>query len=191
MNLWADSKGVEIIVRRHWAVLAVGTMMLAGCTQTKQVADIDFRQPTGHYRKTGDAEIAKRIVDILAWNALVPEDKITVQVEHGSVTLAGTVDWHYQRDAAREAAGKTTGVTGISNLIAVRQSPVATDVRQRILNAFERQANRDATGITVVTDGGKVRLSGMVKAYYERGIAERAAWAAPGVTEIEDNIIVA
>lgn len=142
-------------------------------------------------RKTGDAEIAKRIADILSWDDLVPDDKITIKVEHGSVTLAGSVDWHYQRDAARKAAGKISGVIAISNLIAVRQSPAASDVRQRILNAFERHANLDATGISVVTDGSKIRLGGKVRAYFERGIAERAAWAAPGVTEIENNIVVA
>lgn len=151
--------------------------------------EIEVRFPSD--RKTGDAEIAKRIADILSWDSLVPEDRITVKVERGWVTLAGTVDWHYQRDAARKAASKITGVTGIGNMIAVRQIPVAADVRERILSAFERQANFDATGIIVVTDGGRIKLGGRVRACYERGIAERAAWAAPGVTEVEDHIIVA
>ena len=141
-------------------------------------------------RKTGDAEIAKRIADIFSWDVLVPDDKITVKVERGCVTLAGAVDWHYQSDAARKAAGKISGVTGISNLICVRQRPAAIDVRERILDAFKRQANLDAAGLTVIVDGGKVTLGGKVTAWYERGIAERAAWAAPGVTLVEDNIIV-
>lgn len=151
--------------------------------------EIEVRFPSD--RKTGDAEIAKRIADIFSWDSVVPEDRVAVKVERGWVTLSGTVDWHYQRDAARKAASKITGVTGIVNMIAVRQIPVAADVRERILNAFERQANFDATGITVVTDGSRIRLGGKVRACYERGIAERAAWAAPGVTEVEDHIIVA
>ncbi|WP_454884176.1 BON domain-containing protein [Sphingomonas oryzagri] len=142
-------------------------------------------------RKTGDAEVAKRIADILAWDALVPDDGITIKVEHGWVTLSGMVDWNYQANAAGKAAGKITGVTGIINLIAVRQHPVATDVRDRILDAFRRQANLDAGGISVRTDGGKVVLTGQVKAWYERGVAERAAWSAPGVTRVEDHLTVA
>lgn len=141
--------------------------------------------------KTADTEIAKRIADILAWDALVPDDKITIKVEHGWVTLGGIVDWHYQVDAARKAAGKISGVTGISNLVTVRQQPVATDIRDRILDAFKRQANLDAGGISVRAEGGEIVLAGRVKAWHERGIAERAAWSAPGVTRVEDNLTVA
>jgi len=186
--------------------VADGVVTLSGCVKSyaeKMAAEKAARRVAGvraiaeeicvHFasdRKTGDAEIAKRIADILSWDALVPDEGIMVKVEHGLVTLTGSVEWHYQREAARKAASKISGVTGIVNLLTVRQRPVADDVRQRILDAFERQANLDAGGITVVAEGSKVMLGGRVKACYERGIAERAAWAAPGVSEIEDNIIV-
>jgi len=82
-------------------------------------------------------------------------------------------------------------VLGVTNLIEVRKLPVPADVRERIMQAFKRQAHLDANSVTVVTDGGTVKLGGQVRAWNERGIAERAAWAAPGVTKVEDNIIVA
>jgi osmotically-inducible protein OsmY len=141
--------------------------------------------------KMADHEIAKRILDIFAWNVWIPEDKIKVKVEHGWVTLTGAVDWFYQSNEARKVAGKVSGVLGISNLLEVRKLPTSTDIRERIMAAFKRQANLDAETVTVATDGGAVRLGGKVKAWNERGIAERAAWAAPGVTSVEDNIIVA
>lgn len=141
--------------------------------------------------KTADHEIAKRIVDMFAWNVSIPDDKIKVKVEHGWVTLTGSVDWFYQSEEARKVAGRITGVTGVSNLIEVRQLPRIGDVKDRIMNAFKRQADLDAAAVTVVTDGGKVTLGGRVKAWHERQIAERAAWAAPGVTKVEDNIVIA
>lgn len=152
--------------------------------------ELSIRYPTD--QKTADHEIAKRIVDLLAWDALVPAGKIDVKVERGWVTLSGTVDYHYQREAARRDAAKIKGVMGISSLILLSSSSLATatEVRERITAALRRQADSEAARVTVVTDGGKVRLGGRVAALYERGIAERAAWSAPGVTDVEDNIIV-
>ena len=141
--------------------------------------------------KTADHEIAKRILDMFAWNVSIPDQQIKVKVEHGWVTLTGTVDWFYQSNEARKAAGRVTGVIGVSNLLEVKKLPAAFDIKDRIMAAFRRQANLDAGSVTVVTDGGTVKLGGRVRAWNERGIAERAAWAAPGVTKVEDNIVVA
>ncbi|WCP12168.1 hypothetical protein sphantq_00565 [Sphingobium sp. AntQ-1] len=141
--------------------------------------------------KTADHEIAKRILDMFSWNVSIPDDKIAVKVEHGWVTLSGTVDWHYQSDEARKVAGKVNGVVGVGNLIEVRKLPTSGDIKDRIMAAFKRNADLDAASVTVFTDGGKVTLGGKVKAWNERQIAERAAWAAPCVTTVDDNIIVA
>lgn len=142
-------------------------------------------------RKTSDDEIAGRICNLFDWDASVPKGKIAVKVEHGWVTLTGTVDWRFQSDAAKKLASRIGGVVGVSNLIEIRVSPTPADVREKIVAAFTRNADIDSNGITVLTDGGKVTLGGKVHAWREREIAERAAWAAPGVTEIDDNIIVA
>ncbi|HVM22094.1 MAG TPA: BON domain-containing protein [Sphingomicrobium sp.] len=140
--------------------------------------------------KTSDAEIAKRVADILQWDPMVPSG-IEVTVEDGVVHLKGKVDWHYQRDLVTEDCSRITGVVRINNQIRV-VSPVPTsDVRQRIEQAFERQADLEAEKITVVASGGKVTLSGRVSSWTKRNLAEQAAWAAPGVTQIEDNLVVA
>ncbi len=80
---------------------------------------------------------------------------------------------------------------GVSNAIAIRNGPQASDVRKRIEDAFRRQANLDAATVTVTTAGGKVTLGGRVNGWFERRAAEQAAWAAPGVTQVEDHILVA
>jgi len=141
--------------------------------------------------KTADHEIAKRILDIFAWSVSVPDDKIQVKVEQGYVTLSGTVDWHYQSDEAKKLAGKIKGVVGITNLIAVQQPVSAFDVKSRIMAAIKRQADFDAAAVTVRTEGDKVFLGGKVKAWADRKVAEQAAWAAPGVTRVIDDIVVA
>lgn len=141
--------------------------------------------------KTADHEIARRILDMFAWNVSIPDDKIKVKIEHGWVTLTGTVDWFYQSEEARKVAGKVTGVLGVSNLVEIRKLPTPRDVKDRIMAAFKRQADLDAATVTVIADGSTVKLGGKVRAWNERSIAERAAWAAPGVTKVEDNIVVA
>jgi len=100
--------------------------------------------------KTADSEIAKRIIDMFNWDVMVPHDKISVKVEHGWVTLTGTVNWHYQRDEARRAAGKINGVVGVSDLIELRQAPTAANVKERIEAAFQRSADIDANNVTVL-----------------------------------------
>ena len=141
--------------------------------------------------KTSDPEIAGRILNILAWDVTLPGDGIKVKVEHGWVTLTGTVDWQYQRRAAAKATGRIAGVKGVSNLVEVRVQPATADVRDRIVAAFKRSSLLDANSINVAVEGGTVKLSGRVHGWNERKVAETAAWAAPGVSKVEDNIVFA
>ena len=140
--------------------------------------------------KTADPEIAKRIADMFDWSALIPKHKIDVKVEHGWVTLTGTVDGYYQRKSAGDLVSRISGVKGVSNQIGIKAVPSPADVKDRIMAAFRRNADLDASTITVAADGNTVRLGGKVHAWYERQIAERAAWSAPGVSRVEDNIMV-
>jgi osmotically-inducible protein OsmY len=149
--------------------------------------EIEVRFPSDP--KTTDAEIARRILDLFEWDVTIPREQVSVKVENGWVTLTGTVDAHYQREGARKAAGRVGGVKGVSNLIELRSVPSPTDIRERIRAALERHAGLDANSITIVADGNTVRLGGRVSDWRERDIAERAAWAAPDVTRIEDNIV--
>jgi osmotically-inducible protein OsmY len=141
--------------------------------------------------KTSDAEIARRILDIFSWDATISGLKFGVKVEKGWVTLTGKAPWYYQRQAAQRDAGKLTGVKGVSNLIEVQHPTSAGDIRERIRAAFRRTSGADANALNIRYDGGTVHLGGKLHAWNEREIAERAAWAAPGVTRVEDNIVLA
>jgi osmotically-inducible protein OsmY len=139
--------------------------------------------------RTSDEEIAKRALDVLKWSVGVP-DAVKVKVEKGWLTLSGSVDWGYQRQAADKAVNKLVGVRGVSNLIVIRAAVSPTNVREKIEKAFLRNAELEADRITVKAANGTITLEGAVKTWHERQIAEQAAWSAPGVTAVEDRIRV-
>jgi osmotically-inducible protein OsmY len=150
--------------------------------------EIEIRFPND--KKTSDDQIAKRALDVIAWDSTIPKDKIQVKVQNGFVTLTGEVDWFYQRDDAEAAVRKLTGVKGLSNEIKVKPQVRVTDIKQRIENALKRNAEVESDAIKVTVQEGRVILDGKVKAWYERELAERTAWSAPGVISVEDRISI-
>jgi osmotically-inducible protein OsmY len=137
-----------------------------------------------------DADIARAAVNALDWNTSVPRDKVKVLVEHGWVALDGTVDFNFQKEAAELAVGHLRGVRGISNLITVKPHVSPVDVKHQIQKALERAAQIDAEKITVSASGAAITLRGEVRTWAEREEAERAAWAAPGVTSVQNELCI-
>ncbi|HUF65873.1 MAG TPA: BON domain-containing protein [Gemmatimonadaceae bacterium] len=137
-----------------------------------------------------DTEIAHAAVNALRWDTQVPEDKIQVTIDEGWVTLDGSVGWHYQSRAAEHAVRYLTGVRGVTNRIAVKSPVSASAVKSKIEAALKRSAELDAQRINVVTADGIVTLSGTVRSWAERRDAERAAWNAPGVSNVRDDLAV-
>jgi osmotically-inducible protein OsmY len=137
-----------------------------------------------------DTDIARAIIAALDWHVEVP-DTVKVKVETGWVTLDGTVEWQFQRVAAEKAARYLTGVKGINNLINVKPKMAsAFEVSKSIKAAFQRNAQLDAEKIAVLAQDGKVTLKGTVRSWTEREDAERAAWGAPGVKIVDDQLAV-
>lgn len=141
------------------------------------------------YERT-DTEIAQAAVGALKWHTMIPNERITVTVTNGWIALNGTLDWQYQKDAAARAVRDLTGVKGVTNNITVTPRVKTMDVRDKIEAAFKRSAEIDARRVNVTAQDGKVILSGNVHSWAERQEAERAAWAAPGVTQVEDRLAV-
>jgi osmotically-inducible protein OsmY len=137
-----------------------------------------------------DTEIAQAVVAALKWNTMVPNDRVTVTVNNGWLALNGTLDWQYQKDAAARAVRDLTGVKGVTNNITVKPRVKTIDVRDKIEAAFKRSAEIDARRVNVTATDGKVILSGNVHSWAERQEAERAAWAAPGVTQVEYRLAI-
>jgi osmotically-inducible protein OsmY len=155
----------------------------------KAVAEeLEVRYP--FERKEDDADIAQRALQVLSWDTEVPKDKVKVKVEKGLVTLSGNLDWHYQRSAAESDVRKLHGVIGLNNQIVIKPRVQASNVRDKIKAALKRKAQIEADHITVTTDGSKVTLGGNVDTWYERSLAERTAWSAPGVTQVENRLTV-
>jgi osmotically-inducible protein OsmY len=150
--------------------------------------EIEVRLPSD--TKRSDDEIAARALDILKWQVGLPADRITIKVERGIVTLTGEVDWQFQKADAEHAVHKLTGVINVVNQVRVSAPVRASEIKEKIEKALQRSAEVEASGITVQTEGGRVVLSGKVRAWYERDIAERAAWSAPGVTEVQDHLSI-
>jgi len=137
-----------------------------------------------------DREIAGAAADAIAWNTLLPKDAIQVWVDKGRVTLEGAVDWQYQRKSACDCVRYLAGVQDVNNHIVVNPRANKVAVTAGIEAALLRNAQLDANSIHVDVRGAVVILSGTVASWVEREAAERAAWAAPGVSEVENLLIV-
>lgn len=139
--------------------------------------------------KHGDADIARAATERLAWNVSVPKDAVKVTVSKGWVTLTGQVEWHYQQESAADAVGHLWGVTGVSNQISIKPTVNAGDIKSNIVTALNRSWF-SPDHVDVSAAGGMVTLTGNVEYWSERELAGTTAWAAPGVTSVNNEIRV-
>ena len=136
-----------------------------------------------------DADLARIAETMLEWAVGIPSRRINVTVNDGWLTLSGTVEQQYQRESAEQAVRGLLGLRGISNAIAVKPVVPSSEIREDIEAALKRSALLDASLIRVEVKHGIVTLSGNVHSWAERDEAERIAWAAPGVSEVNDLIL--
>jgi osmotically-inducible protein OsmY len=176
LDTYAEKYAAERAVQRVQGVKAVAV-------------ELDVRLAAGHQRT--DGEIAAATESALRWNALVPEDRVKVMVEKGWVTLSGEVDWDYQRVAALKSVRPLTGVLGVTNSMTLKPQVAPADISVRIRSALQRQAEREAKGIEVSVSGHTVTLKGQVHSWSERAAAQGAAWSAPGITSVVNQLRVA
>jgi osmotically-inducible protein OsmY len=150
--------------------------------------ELDVRILDEHGRQ--DADLRGAVLQAMALDGLIPKT-VDAKADSGSVTLTGRAAWQYHREEAEFVAGNVPGVVDVDNQITLTSpQPKAGDVKQSIERAFQRNASLDAEGLSVKTYGNTVLLSGAVSSWDERDAAVAAAWAAPGVAAIKDQIVV-
>lgn len=150
--------------------------------------DIEVRLPSVDERP--DPDIARDAVSALKLQLPFSSEHIKVVVKNGWVTLEGQVEWQYQKNTAESAVRRIKGVKGVINSIVLKPQAEPAQIKNKIMDAFKRNAEVDANRIQIEADGGKVILKGTVRSWIEREEAERVAWSAPGVTKVEDRIVV-
>ncbi len=142
------------------------------------------------FNSRSDQEIARAASDAIAWNTLLANTKIQVFVDKGRITLEGAVNWNYQRQSADRSVRYLAGVRDVNNHIVVRPVAEQVAVQGEIEAALIRNARLDAESVRVEVRGNRVILSGNVQSWIEREEAERAAWASPGVCDVENELTV-
>lgn len=175
LDHYAEKHAVERAVKRVAGVKALSIEM-------------DVRLPA--LSRRSDADVAHAARQALEWNVLVPTDLVQTSVDGGWLTLTGEVGWQYQREAAERAVRDLLGVTGVSNLMSIRPVANSDDIAKNIRTALERQADREAKRVRVHVSGSVVTLSGTVASWPERAAAQCAAWSAPGVSLVVNELVV-
>jgi osmotically-inducible protein OsmY len=150
--------------------------------------DLEVRLPSIDERP--DPDIARDAVAAIKSQLPISSERIKIVVKNGWVTLEGQVEWQYQRQTAESAVRRIKGVKAVNNLIQLQPRARPDEIKRKIQEAFKRNAEVDANRIMVETNGGEVILNGTVRSWVEREEAERIAWSAPGVTKVEDRIVV-
>ena len=150
--------------------------------------DIEVRLPVIDQRP--DPDIARDAVSALKSELPYSSENIKVIAKDGKITLEGTVEWNYARERAESAVKRIRGVKGVTNSITLKPKVAPYEVRRKIEDAFRRSAEIDASRVTVEANGSEVILRGTVKSWAEREEAERAAWAAPGVTRVDNRVTI-
>ena len=168
---------------------AAAEKVAKGVAGVKALAE-DIQVKYGDNYKKTDKEIAKAAVNALEWNASVPKEKVMLKVDNGYIYLTGELPWDYQRNAAKRTLQNLLGVKEVINNIEIGPKVEPHNIEGQITKAFERSADLEAKGIRVQADGHTVQLKGKVHSMKEKELAEKAAYKAPGVFQVQNDIVV-
>jgi osmotically-inducible protein OsmY len=150
--------------------------------------EIEVR-PTSSGKRT-DSDMALAAKYALDWNIAIPANAVQLKVEGGWITLNGDVEWGFQRQAIERSVRNLFGVVGVTNLVKVKPKVAPSDIEKSIHDALVRQAEKEVKGMQILVDGSQVTLRGKVHSWTERRAVQSAAWAAPGVATVVNELKV-
>ena len=160
---------------------------VAGVKAVVEKIEINFGSNSA---KKDDNEIAAEVVKALTWNLRVPVGKVKAKVEKGWVTLEGELQWNYQKEAAKDAVKNLLGVVGVLNNITIKSETQNEIDKTAIERALRRNWSTGDKCITVKVSGHKATLDGKVYSLHQKDDASRIAWNAPGVWEVDNELLV-
>lgn len=176
-------------VDTYWKKIA--TERAAQRVSGVRVVACDIEVKVGVIGKRTDTEVAEAVRNALRWNSAVNEEKIQIKIDNGWVYLDGKVDWEYEKRNAQESVEDLVSVRGVTNNIVIESKPIDTkDIQRKIAAAYHRSATLDSSTINIEPSGNKITLHGKVRSWAEKKEAEKVAWAAPGVTAVDNKIEV-
>jgi len=140
------------------------------------------------WNSKSDIEIAAAILNAIKWNWEVLNDNVKVKVEDGWVTLDGTLQWNYEKEAAQRAVSNLTGVRGITNNILIQPESGITVSQKDIEMALKRNIFIDPSDIDVEVYGNNATLKGSVDSWYQKNLAGKIAWNTPGIVHVNNEL---
>jgi osmotically-inducible protein OsmY len=182
----ADDDG-RVTLRGTVATYSEKYMSASDAKRVFGVTAVDNKLEVDLLSARDDDELRAEVLQALMLNSLVPST-VDAAIDDGFVTLTGTADWQFQRDEAESAASNISGVRDVFDDISLKARPSAIGIEESIAAAFKRNAGLDAGHLSVTTSDGTVTVRGDVRSWAEHDQALAAAWAAPGVTNVDDRI---
>lgn len=176
---------VESYGQKHAAEMAAGRVKGVRAIAEEIEVRLPFRI------KRNDADIATAVADRISWDTVVPRDAVKVKVEDGWVSLTGELEWQYQRTRVEREIRNLLGVTGISNLITIKERVDTDHLEDDIQRALHRSAFFQPDKVHVAVHDGRVKLTGNVRSWQERQTAGSTAWSAKGVKSVDNELVVA
>jgi osmotically-inducible protein OsmY len=138
-----------------------------------------------------DTDVRANVSDELLWDPKIDSSAIALSADDGTVTLRGTVGSLREKREAQRAAQRVVGVVSVDNQLQVRlmndQRRADAELRGDVLQALMLDSLVPST-VDAKVDDGFVTLTGTAAQHDE---AIEAAWAAPGVRSVYDDMTVA
>jgi osmotically-inducible protein OsmY len=191
-HIGVTAEAAIVTLSGHVSILEQKQAAVVAARQVKGVEavadEIEVRVPSN--QKCHDDEIGKRAADIIRWSQPTVAERIRISVSHGIITLEGEVEHFFDKVDAEQHVARLSGVTRVDNKLIVKSLINPVDIKEKIGAAFLRSAYVEAQNITVAVDGPNVTLTGQVRSWNEKEQAEQVAWAAPGVTSVENLLEV-